>query len=75
MASQGGLFRQFSLRPLHRTKVPIWGIGQFAIDGYAREFGRERLFINLPYFSNLNVSHPLEIKIASVECASSTPVA
>ena len=49
----GRTFRQFSLRPLHRTKVPIWGIGQFAIDGYAREFGRERLFINLPYFSNL----------------------
>ena len=50
----GRTFRQLSLRPLYRTKVPIWGIGQFAIDGYASEFGHDRLFVNLPYFSDLN---------------------
>ena len=49
----GRLFRRLHLRQLFRSTVPIWGIGQFAIDGYAREFGNQRLFINLPYFSDL----------------------
>jgi glycosyltransferase involved in cell wall biosynthesis len=43
--------------------MPIWGIGQFAVDGYRREFGSQRAYFNLPYFSDLerfNVGHRAE---------------
>ena len=49
----GRILRQWKLRPLHSSSAPIWGIGQFAIDGYKREFGNGRTYFNLPYFSNL----------------------
>lgn len=50
----GKIRRQVQLAPLHRGQhVPIWGIGQWAIDGYRREFGEERLYCDVPYFSDL----------------------
>ena len=39
---------------MHRTRVPIWGIGQFAIEQYEREFGSGRKFFNVPYYSDLS---------------------
>jgi glycosyltransferase involved in cell wall biosynthesis len=50
----GRLLRRWKLSPLHATATPIWGIGKFAIDGYRKEFGSQRAYFNLPYFSNLN---------------------
>ena len=50
----GRLYRRWRLAALHRTRTPIWCIGSFAIEQYRREFGAERRFINLPYFSNLS---------------------
>ncbi len=49
----GRLLRRWKLAKLHSSAAPIWGIGQFAIDGYREEFGAERAYFNLPYFSNL----------------------
>lgn len=49
----GRLLRRWKLSQLHASSVPIWGIGQFAIDGYREEFGSERTYFNLPYFSDL----------------------
>jgi len=49
----GRLLRHWKLSKLHDSAVPIWGIGQFAIDGYREEFGSERTYFNLPYFSDL----------------------
>jgi glycosyltransferase involved in cell wall biosynthesis len=49
----GRLLRRWKLAKLHGSTVPIWGIGQFAIDGYREEFGAERAYFNLPYFSDL----------------------
>jgi glycosyltransferase involved in cell wall biosynthesis len=49
----GRLLRRWKLAKLHASTVPIWGIGQFAIDGYREEFGVERAYFNLPYFSDL----------------------
>lgn len=50
----GRILRQWKLRSLHSSSAPIWGIGQFAIDQYKREFGSSsRMYFNLPYFSNL----------------------
>jgi glycosyltransferase involved in cell wall biosynthesis len=47
------IFRHLALMPLSLGQSPIWGIGQFAIDGYKSDFGDARLYRNLPYFSNL----------------------
>jgi glycosyltransferase involved in cell wall biosynthesis len=49
----GRFFRLWALRALHRSRAPIWGIGQIAIDRYREEFGAHRRYVNLPYFSNL----------------------
>ena len=49
----GRLFRLRSLRWLHSSEAPIWGIGKFAVDTYRSEFGSRRQYFNLPYFSNL----------------------
>jgi glycosyltransferase involved in cell wall biosynthesis len=50
----GWLFRRWRLAPLHHTRAPIWGIGQFAIEQYEREFGSGRKFFNVPYYSDLS---------------------
>jgi len=49
----GRLLRKWKLSKLHRAPVPIWGIGKFAVDEYRREFGSQRSYFNLPYFSDL----------------------
>jgi glycosyltransferase involved in cell wall biosynthesis len=49
----GRLLRRWKLAKLHASSVPIWGIGQFAVDGYRAEFGAARAYFNLPYFSDL----------------------
>jgi glycosyltransferase involved in cell wall biosynthesis len=49
----GRLLRKWKLSKLHASPVPIWGIGKFAVDEYRREFGMQRPYFNLPYFSNL----------------------
>jgi len=49
----GRLLRRWKLAKLHASTAPIWGIGQFAVDGYREEFGTERPYFNLPYFSDL----------------------
>ena len=54
----GRLLRKWKLSKLHASAVPIWGIGEFAVDGYRREFGDERSYFNLPYFSDLERFKP-----------------
>jgi len=49
----GRLLRMRKLRWLHSSAAPIWGIGKFAVDTYRSEFGSQRQYFNLPYFSNL----------------------
>ena len=49
----GRLLRTWKLSKLHATPAPIWGIGKFAVDEYRREFGSQRAYFNLPYFSDL----------------------
>jgi glycosyltransferase involved in cell wall biosynthesis len=49
----GRILRRWKLAKLHGSAAPIWGIGKFAIDGYRKEFGGERVYFNLPYFSDL----------------------
>ena len=49
----GRMLRKWKLSKLHSSQVPIWGIGKFAVDGYRKEFGSQRAYFNLPYFSDL----------------------
>lgn len=49
----GRLMRKILLHPLHRHPVPIWGMGQYGIQGYQAEYGSKRSYHNLPYASNL----------------------
>ena len=56
----GRLLRKWKLSKLHGTPAPIWGIGKFAVDEYRREFGAQRAYFNLPYFSDLQRFADLE---------------
>ena len=49
----GRMLRKWKLAKLHASAAPIWGIGEFAVEGYRKEFGTERAYFNLPYFSDL----------------------
>ncbi len=49
----GLIYRRWRLRSLWRdSRVPIWGIGHWANEGYRKEFGARRYF-HVPYVSNL----------------------
>jgi glycosyltransferase involved in cell wall biosynthesis len=50
----GRMVRRWKLACLHTARVPIWGIGRFAVERYQREFGTGRDYFNLPYFSDLD---------------------
>ena len=50
----GRWLRRFRLWSLWTSDAPIWGIGQWAIEGYRRELGGGHLFFDIPYFSNLS---------------------
>jgi len=50
----GRLARHLVLHPLHASRAPIWGIGGWAVDAYREEFGNDRQYVNMPYFSNLD---------------------
>lgn len=49
----GRWYRKVRLWPLYRSNAPIWGIGQWAVERYRYEFGDERPYVNIPYYSNL----------------------
>lgn len=48
----GKIARRFLLSPLRDPRVPVWGVGEWAVRGYRSELGA-RQFHNLPYFSSL----------------------
>jgi len=63
----GRLMRKWKLSKLHTSVAPIWGIGEFAVDGYRREFGRARSYFNLPYFSDLERFGPRMARTGSAQ--------
>ena len=50
----GSTYRFWKLRQIHRSPAAIWGIGEYALERYRREFGSRRVYCNVPYFSNLS---------------------
>lgn len=63
----GRLVRRWKLACLHTARVPIWGIGRFAVERYQREFGPGRDYFNLPYFSDLDRFQRIQPKRKSSE--------
>ena len=53
LGATGTWFRWLALKPLHQHHAPIWGVGQFGIEGYRQEFGSRRVYRNVPYYSEL----------------------
>jgi len=50
----GRLYRYWRLASLRNSQAPIWGIGNWAIERYKKEFGNKREYFNFPYFSDLD---------------------
>lgn len=48
------------LAPLRSGRAPIWGIGRWAVNAYRAEFGNDRAYMNLPYYSNLDRFHAVQ---------------
>lgn len=46
--------RRVFLQPLQSKAVPIWGVGEYALEAYRAEWGQEKTYYNLPYFSDLS---------------------
>ena len=49
----GRIGRAIAQRRLRACSAAVWGIGEWAVEGYRREFG-DRLFLNVPYFRDLS---------------------
>ena len=56
----GYLYRAWALRQLRYSRAPVWGMGNWAIDGYRSELGKGRCFFNVPYYSNLDPFFAIE---------------
>ena len=63
----GRWYRKVRLWPLYRSNVPIWGIGQWAVERYRYEFGDDRSYVNIPYYSNLE-----RFRTASLQASADT---
>ena len=50
----GRIYRYWKLASLRNSQAPIWGIGNWAIERYKKEFGNTREYFNFSYFSNLD---------------------
>ena len=49
----GSEYRKIVFPELSQSIAPIWGVGLWAIEGYRQELGENRLYLNIPYFSDL----------------------
>ena len=50
----GRIARRINLAALHRSRAPIWGIGNWAVAAWQAEFGFDRVYHDVPYFSDLS---------------------
>jgi glycosyltransferase involved in cell wall biosynthesis len=58
----GRQYRAWALRKVRSSGAPVWGIGEWAVQGYRSELGGGRPFFNVPYFSNLAPFFAIERK-------------
>ncbi|OYW77069.1 MAG: hypothetical protein B7Z37_06000 [Verrucomicrobia bacterium 12-59-8] len=50
----GRLARRVLLYPISKSAAPIWAIGQAGVAGYMNDWGSDKTYVNLPYFSDLS---------------------
>ena len=50
----GRAARRLAQLPNKLSRVPVWGIGSWAAEGYSAELGANRLYLNVPYYSDLS---------------------
>ncbi len=50
----GRLARLLLLYPISQSAAPIWAIGRAGVVGYMNDWGVDKTYVNLPYFSNLS---------------------
>jgi glycosyltransferase involved in cell wall biosynthesis len=56
----GRQYRSWALREVRSSSAPVWGIGEWAVEGYRSELGGGRRFFNVPYVSNLTSFRAIE---------------
>lgn len=56
----GYFYRAWALRQLRYSRAPVWGMGNWAIDGYRSELGKGHCFFNVPYYSDLDPFFEIE---------------
>lgn len=54
----GLFYRRWRFSILHRSAAPIWGVGEWAVAQYRKEYDGDRLYCNVPYFSDLDRFKP-----------------
>jgi len=59
----GTVYRKWKLAALHDAPVSIWGIGEWAVERYRREFGTHRHYFNVPYYSDLDRFAPAQSRV------------
>jgi glycosyltransferase involved in cell wall biosynthesis len=64
----GRQYRAWALREVRSPHIPVWGIGEWAVDGYRSELGEERRFFNVPYASNLDSFLSIERQFERNRC-------
>jgi glycosyltransferase involved in cell wall biosynthesis/ADP-heptose:LPS heptosyltransferase len=50
----GQLARRLLLYPISKSEAPIWAIGRAGVAGYMNDWGANKKYVNLPYFSDLS---------------------
>lgn len=50
----GRLARRLLLYPISKSAAPIWAIGRAGVAGYQNDWGADKSYVNLPYFSDLS---------------------
>jgi glycosyltransferase involved in cell wall biosynthesis len=50
----GRCCRAWAHKNIRNARAPIWGVGEWGVEGYRREFGDKHRYLNVSYFSNLD---------------------
>ncbi|MBT6199305.1 MAG: glycosyltransferase family 4 protein [Bacteroidetes Order II. Incertae sedis bacterium] len=50
----GRCYRRLFFKPLRDPRVPVWGMGNWAVNAWRLELGVGRLYCNIPYHSRLD---------------------
>lgn len=64
----GRLGRKILLNPIAQSNAPVWAIGRSGVAGYRKDWGEDKVYVNLPYFSDLSRFHHQARATRAGEC-------